>query len=44
MSCSGGQVILPSAADKVSMLRGLPNWVQESFRSGVSKTVYNSVK
>ena len=44
LSCSGGQIFLPSGASKASMLRGLPNWVQESVRSRTSKTVYNSVR
>ncbi|KAG9195693.1 hypothetical protein G6011_00814 [Alternaria panax] len=44
MSCSGGQVILPSSSGKLSLLRGLPNWVQESVRSGPSKLIYKVVK
>jgi all-trans-retinol dehydrogenase (NAD+) len=44
LSCSGGQVFLPSGASKASILRGLPNWVQERIRSGASKSVYNSVR
>lgn len=32
-SCTGGQVFLPSSVGKVSLLRGLPNWVQESVPS-----------
>ncbi|KAF1944859.1 dehydrogenase/reductase SDR family member 8 precursor [Clathrospora elynae] len=42
-SCSGGQVILSSSHSKFSLLRGLPNWVQESVRSDLSKAIYNSV-
>ncbi|KAH7393047.1 dehydrogenase/reductase SDR family member 8 precursor [Pyrenochaeta sp. MPI-SDFR-AT-0127] len=42
--CTGGQVYLPSTIAKVSLLRGLPNWLQESVRDGVSKTIYNSAK
>jgi all-trans-retinol dehydrogenase (NAD+) len=44
VSCSGGQVFLPSSVSTASMLRGLPNWMQESVRSGASKAIYNSVK
>lgn len=29
VSCAGGQVFLPSGMGKVSLLRGMPNWVQE---------------
>jgi all-trans-retinol dehydrogenase (NAD+) len=44
MGCSGGQVFLPSSINKISLLRGLPNWVQENVRSGPSKAIYNTVK
>jgi short-subunit dehydrogenase len=44
MSCSGGQVFLPASVTKAALLRGLPNWVQESVRSDVSKTIQSSVK
>lgn len=44
MGCSGGQVFLPSSINKISLLRGLPNWVQENVRSGLSKAIYNTVK
>jgi short-subunit dehydrogenase len=43
-SCSGGQVFLPNDMAKASLLRALPNWVQENVRKGVSKTIYSSVK
>jgi all-trans-retinol dehydrogenase (NAD+) len=40
--CTGGQVFLPADASKASMLRALPNWLQERMRDGVSKTVLDS--
>lgn len=40
--CTGGQVFLPGPVSKISLLRGLPNWLQENVRDGVSKTIYNS--
>ncbi|KAI8943739.1 hypothetical protein NX059_001719 [Plenodomus lindquistii] len=43
-SCAGGQVFLPSGISKISSLRGLPNWVQESVRKGVSKIIFNTVQ
>lgn len=43
-SCSSGQVFLPQNISKISALRGLPNWVQESVRGGVSKTIHRSVE
>ncbi|KAH3955554.1 hypothetical protein HBI81_016670 [Parastagonospora nodorum] len=42
LSCRGGQVVLPEAAGKVAMLRGLPNWMQEKIRDGVSQTILRS--
>jgi hypothetical protein len=42
--CTGGQVFLPASAGRVSLLRGLPNWVQEGVRAGVSKGITESVK
>ena len=42
--CRGGQVFLPASVGRVSMLRGLPNWVQESVRTGVSRGITESVK
>lgn len=42
-SCRGGQVFLPNSIAKIGVLRGLPNWVQEKLRSGVSKTISESV-
>lgn len=42
--CRGGQVFLPQSASKVSLLRGLPNWVQEAVRLGTSKGIVDSVK
>jgi len=44
VSCTGGQICLPNSAGKASLLRGLPNWIQESARSGPSKLIFNSVK
>ncbi|KAH7073658.1 hypothetical protein BKA63DRAFT_415911 [Paraphoma chrysanthemicola] len=44
LACRGGQVFLPRSISRVSALRGLPNWVQESVRNGVSKTIYASAK
>ncbi|CAO2648488.1 Nn.00g077550.m01.CDS01 [Neocucurbitaria sp. VM-36] len=43
-SCSGGQVFLPASIARISLLRGLPNWVQESVRDGVSRTIFDSAK
>jgi all-trans-retinol dehydrogenase (NAD+) len=37
--CEGAQVFLPNSAAKSSWLRAVPNWVQESARSGVTKTL-----
>lgn len=42
-SCRGGQVFLPKGVGKVSLLRGLPNWVQERVRRGVGETIGESV-
>lgn len=44
VSCTGGQICLPNSAGKASLLRGLPNWIQESVRSEPSKLIFNSVK
>jgi short-subunit dehydrogenase len=44
LACTGGQVFLPRSIGRISALRGLPNWVQESVRDGVSKTIYASAK
>ncbi|OAL55379.1 dehydrogenase/reductase SDR family member 8 precursor [Pyrenochaeta sp. DS3sAY3a] len=43
-SCRGGQVFLPQSIAKVSFLRGVPNWVQETVRMGVTKTISDSAK
>ena len=40
----GGQVYLPASVGLVSILRGLPNWVQEGFRATTSRAVLGSVK
>jgi all-trans-retinol dehydrogenase (NAD+) len=42
LSCRGGQVVLPQDVGKVALLRGLPNWVQETVRDGVSGTILRS--
>ncbi|KAL6707057.1 hypothetical protein ACN47E_004809 [Coniothyrium glycines] len=42
-SCTSSQVFLPASIATASALRGLPNWVQESVRSGVSKSIFESV-
>jgi all-trans-retinol dehydrogenase (NAD+) len=42
LGCTGGQVFLPSSINRVSALRGLPNWLGESVRGGVTQTIYNS--
>jgi all-trans-retinol dehydrogenase (NAD+) len=42
LSCRGGQVLLPEDASRVSLLRGVPNWVQEKVRDGVSRTILKS--
>ncbi|KAF2033515.1 dehydrogenase/reductase SDR family member 8 precursor [Setomelanomma holmii] len=44
LGCTGGQVFLPRSISRISSLRGLPNWVQESVRGGVSKTIEASAK
>lgn len=43
LACEGGQVFLPEGVGRVSLLRGVPNWVQERVRDGVSRTIYGSV-
>lgn len=43
-SCRGGQVFLPKSIAKVSLLRGVPNWLQETVRMGVTKTISDSAK
>ena len=43
LGARGGQVFVPGSAGKVSLLRALPNWVQEGVRKGVSKTITESV-
>ncbi|KAF2633503.1 NAD(P)-binding protein [Macroventuria anomochaeta] len=42
-SCRGAQVFVPASAGKSSLVRALPNWLQESVRKGVSKTITKSV-
>ncbi|KAJ4987516.1 short-chain dehydrogenase reductase 2 [Stagonosporopsis vannaccii] len=42
--CRGAQVFLPESAWKSSLIRALPNWVQEGIRMGVSKTITESVE
>lgn len=42
--CSGGQIMLPSSASKASLVRALPNWIQESVRGDVSKMLRNTVQ
>ncbi|KAJ6193635.1 hypothetical protein J3E72DRAFT_13898 [Bipolaris maydis] len=44
MSCSGGQVMLPSDISKITYVRGLPNWLQESIRNSVSKLINNGLQ
>jgi all-trans-retinol dehydrogenase (NAD+) len=43
-SCRGGQVFLPAGVSKATMLRALPNWLQENARDEFSKTVLDSIK
>ncbi|EUC39914.1 hypothetical protein COCMIDRAFT_110176 [Bipolaris oryzae ATCC 44560] len=43
-SCSGGQVMLPSDISKITYVRGLPNWLQESLRDSVSKLINNGLQ
>lgn len=43
-SCRSAQVFMPSSGSRISLLRGLPNWVQESVRGGVSQTIAESTK
>lgn len=42
--CSSAQVFLPAQAARGSLLRGLPNWVQERVRRGIGKTIVESVE
>jgi all-trans-retinol dehydrogenase (NAD+) len=42
--CKGGQVFLPEGIQKVSMLRGWPNWLQESVRRKTGQTISDSAK
>lgn len=42
LACKGGQVFLPAEIAKSSWLRGLPNWLQERARDGLSKLVWRS--
>ncbi|KAF1844675.1 dehydrogenase/reductase SDR family member 8 precursor [Cucurbitaria berberidis CBS 394.84] len=43
--CAGGHVFLPaSLGGTTALLRGLPSWVQELVRDGVTKTIYKSAK
>jgi short-subunit dehydrogenase len=44
LRCAGAQVFVPGSAGKVSLLRALPNWVQEQVRSGVSRTITESAR
>ncbi|KAF1923778.1 dehydrogenase/reductase SDR family member 8 precursor [Didymella exigua CBS 183.55] len=43
-SCRGAQVFLPGTAGKIAWIRALPNWVQERVRTGVSRTITESVE
>ncbi|OGM48815.1 short-chain dehydrogenases/reductase [Aspergillus bombycis] len=38
---NGGQVVLPSSHSFASMLRGLPNWIQERLRDNASQSFVN---
>jgi all-trans-retinol dehydrogenase (NAD+) len=44
LACKGGQVFLPEGMRSISMLRGLPNWLQDSVRSKTGKTISDSAK
>ncbi|XP_014553504.1 hypothetical protein COCVIDRAFT_107492 [Bipolaris victoriae FI3] len=44
VSCSGGQVMLPSDISKITYVRGLPNWLQESLRNSISKLIKNGLQ
>lgn len=44
LGCRGAQVFMPGSASKISLLRALPNWVQEGVRGGASRTITESVK
>jgi all-trans-retinol dehydrogenase (NAD+) len=44
LSCRGGQVHLPEGAAQASILRGVPNWVQEWLRDGTAATISRSVE
>jgi all-trans-retinol dehydrogenase (NAD+) len=43
LSASGGQVFVPDNAGRISLLRALPNWVQENLRGKASQTITESV-
>ncbi|KAH7412180.1 hypothetical protein DE146DRAFT_674521 [Phaeosphaeria sp. MPI-PUGE-AT-0046c] len=42
-SCRSGQVFLPKGAERVSALRGWPNWMQQKAQDGVAATIRGSV-
>jgi all-trans-retinol dehydrogenase (NAD+) len=44
LACKGGQVFLPESVRWASMLRGAPNWLQDSVRSKTGKTIMDSSK
>lgn len=44
VSAEGGQVFLPKIARNTSLIRGLPNWLQEFVRAQPSKIVLDSAK
>jgi all-trans-retinol dehydrogenase (NAD+) len=44
LACKGGQVFLPEEVRWISLLRGAPNWVQDSVRSKTGKTIMDSAR
>ena len=40
----GDQIVIPSKLAIVSLVRGLPLWVQENFRNGLSKTLLDIIQ
>lgn len=43
LGCRSGQVFLPKGAERSTLLRGGPNWVQRMVQDGVAGTIRGSV-
>ncbi|KAL1601555.1 hypothetical protein SLS60_006470 [Paraconiothyrium brasiliense] len=39
LGCSGGQLYLPKGANRSTLVRGWPNWLQETLRGGLAKMI-----